>query len=872
MVNVGGKMKTLRLLLAASLLVVGFACASGGPETVKPQASAPLLENTISPAALVGMRMETSPSRLILQTSGSPAYTSYNPQPDVFVIDLPATSKANGLVVPSDLPSFVASVAAEEAIELGKPLTRVTVRFITPMSPQATGSADRVVVDFGASQPSIAAVETENIGTSTVVEGVASALSSESSLTAAEVPTMVTAEMETPVAMEVIESPSAQKATKLKAVQTTGRGESLAVVLTGDGAIDYSVSKLSSPLRLVIDLKGIRNQVKQKSIEVADPTLKRVRISQFKSDPSPVTRVVLDLDELPQYRMVRSGSSVHVLFGTATATLPVETEMAAAVQLPPMERTEPVMVPPMTTVIANSNEGPVTVSKAYSESQLPPAVVAEIPTVAKNQIRASASAPVGVINSPAMQEAPRPRGPVSSSTTATLPQSTVRTTPIEDVFIEQPEQRAGSNTQTMISDGIERGGSRTLAGNERVYTGEPVSLALKDADIKDVLRTFAQLTGLNIAIDPGVSGTVTVEFNEVPWDQALDLILRQNGLGYEIEGNVMRIGTLDRLASESSANRRREEERRLSVATTSVARRLSYAKADDISGLLTQLASPRGRIITDSRTNQIIVTDIPDALRLMLNLVDTVDIPTPQVVIEARIVETTKNFSQQFGFSIGFNGDLNPALGTGTGLIFPNRIRAIGGPFNLATGNNVLQLSLGNVLGTFDLDLLLAAAENEGLARVISAPRVATQDNRSAEIQSGLQIPFQTRVNFTTTVSFVDATLRLTVTPQITAEDTVIMDIQVQKVEPASALSVTGAENVPLINRRAQTRLMVRDGGTAVIGGIYQATDNTSQNRIPILHSIPVLGNLFKNRVVSQRHDELLIFITPRIVREVTGV
>ena len=190
----------------------------------------------------------------------------------------------------------------------------------------------------------------------------------------------------------------------------------------------------------------------------------------------------------------------------------------------------------------------------------------------------------------------------------------------------------------------------------------------------------------------------------------------------------------------------------------------------------------------------------------------------------------------------------------------------IGGPFDLGVGNPVLDISLGNVLGTFSLDVLLTAAENEGLVKVVSAPRVTTQDNESAEIQSGVQIPVQTRVNFTTTVQYIDATLRLTVTPQVTAEGTVIMEIEVQKVEPALGLTVVGGTNSPLITRRAKTKVMVRDGGTTVIGGIYQATDNDSQSRVPFLHNIPILGNLFKNNDINKRHDSCSI-ITPRIVR-----
>ena len=171
------------------------------------------------------------------------------------------------------------------------------------------------------------------------------------------------------------------------------------------------------------------------------------------------------------------------------------------------------------------------------------------------------------------------------------------------------------------------------------------------------------------------------------------------------------------------------------------------------------------------------------------------------------------------------------------------------------------------MLGTFTLDLALTASEFEGLTRIISAPRVTTQDNVPAEIQSGFQIPYQTRVNFTTTVTYIDATLRLSVTPQITEAGTIIMDIQVQKNEPNTALAIAGAAGVPISTRQAKTRLMVRDGGTSVIAGIYQTKDGTGQTRIPFLHQIPILGNLFKTHDINTTHDELLIFITPRIVR-----
>jgi type IV pilus assembly protein PilQ len=364
-----------------------------------------------------------------------------------------------------------------------------------------------------------------------------------------------------------------------------------------------------------------------------------------------------------------------------------------------------------------------------------------------------------------------------------------------------------------------------------------------------------------------VQGTVTVNFNEVPWDQALDIILRQNNLTYTIEGNVMRVGTVERLASEAASTRRLAEEDRLNVPLVTVIFKLSYARASEVQGLLKDIATTRARIIVDQRTNQLIISEIPAQLQTIRNLIDTIDIPTRQVTIEARIVEASKVFQQQYGFTWGFEGALDPALGSGTGLVFPNRVGFTGGPFDFGPGNSVLQLHLFDVLGSFTLDFALNAFEFEGLVKVVSAPRVTTQDNVPAEIQSGFQIPYQTRVNFTTTVQYIDATLRLSVTPQITEAGTVIMDIQVQKNEPTTGLAIEGAAGTPLSTRSARTRLMVRDGGTAVIGGIYQVKDNNSITRMPFIHNIPVIGNLFKTHNISTSHDELLIFITPRIIR-----
>ncbi|HXT22005.1 MAG TPA: type IV pilus secretin PilQ, partial [Thermoanaerobaculia bacterium] len=248
--------------------------------------------------------------------------------------------------------------------------------------------------------------------------------------------------------------------------------------------------------------------------------------------------------------------------------------------------------------------------------------------------------------------------------------------------------------------------------------------------------------------------------------------------------------------------------------------------------------------------------------------IDQVDVPEPQVMIEARIVETTKQFSRNLGIQWGFNGVADNAHGNSTGLVFPNNVAADGGVSLLTGGaNGFINLTLGNILDTFTLDARLQAAENEGLINILSAPKVATLNNTSANIQSGLQIPVQTVANNTVTVQFVNATLRLQVTPHVTADGTVLMDIQVQKREPQLAFAVVGATNAPIATKEAQTRVIVRDGGTTVIGGIYKVTSDQGQDRVPGLADIPILGHLFRNRRHNNGNEELLIFITPRVIK-----
>ncbi|HYC60632.1 MAG TPA: type IV pilus secretin PilQ [Thermoanaerobaculia bacterium] len=843
-----------RILAIAGVLVLGVGAAEAGifgsRKADKQAASAPAV------SAIALSAIEIDGSRVMLRTNGAPAYTSYSPSPGVFVVDLTDTGRDAAVIIPATLPPAVASLAAEEVVEMGSRLTRVTFRLSESLMPEVMAIEKAVIVTIPASAipietASSTAPQVEVLPTVTPLEQPAPAAIA----IADPVPTVETIAdpVEVPVTapVPVAEEVLLPRAKAVRNISAAKAGDRVEVRIAGDGQLKYKAFRLESPSRLVIDLEGVKNAASKNSVAVDDDVVQRVRIAQFQPT---VARVVVDLAHKTDYDIVAVGDEVRVAFGPAAIA---STEAAAPVQV---AQTTPAPTPVVApTIVEKPIDKPVV-------KPVPADIPSQVPVIAENVAprpvisneRSSAPKTTWKVPEPASKGA-------RSRITPAADQAPVQQPPTrEDVFGEAQTQ---NTPQLPLAQGQILSSSRNLSGTQRVFNGEPISLTLKDADIKDVLRTFADLTGLNMAIDPGVGGSVTVDFVDVPWDQALDIILRQNNLTFSLEGNVMRIGTVERIAAEAAASRRLEEEARLGVPLTTLSFKLSYARAGELQTLLRDIASPRARIIVDPRTNQLIVSEIPEYLRTMQNLITTVDIPSRQVMIEARIVESLRTFTQQYGFTWGFSGDLDPALGTGTGLVFPNRIGFEGGPFDFALGDNVLSLTLFDVLGTFDLDLALSAAETQGYAKVVSAPRVTTQDNQAAQITSGFQIPYQTRINFTTTVQYLDATLSLQVTPQITEAGTVIMDISVQKNEPATGLTIAGAAGTPLTTRQAKTRLMVRDGGTAVIAGIFQSRDGDAQSRVPYVHNIPIIGNLFKSRDITTSHDELLIFITPRIVR-----
>jgi type IV pilus secretin PilQ/predicted competence protein len=600
-------------------------------------------------------------------------------------------------------------------------------------------------------------------------------------------------------------------------------GDGVVIELKADHPISVQAFTLPEPRRLVLDLDGVINRVDRHLLPVNSPLVSQVRVAQFQATPVPVTRVVVDLRGQAEYSVDANDSGATVSVGANGASLPAITdsiEVAAA--------------------------GTIEISRSTPKTMAEPEPAQEVASAIFDL--PDETADTKVVESPTTE-----RSPWVADDSQLIEQAEAVT------ILDGPTTAAQSYAVTEV------------ASEEQQFTGEPITLTLKDADIKDVLKTFSVLTEMNIVLDPSVGGSVTVELHDVPWDQALDLILKINGLDYVLENNVLRVAPISKLAAEKSARAQFALEQEKAKPLKTILKPISYSKASDIAGLLSSdsyLLSSRGTVTVDERTNTLIIRDVVDRVEGILVLIDSLDLPTPQVVIEGRIVETTKQFSRALGVVWGFEGVMDAAHGNDTGLKFPNSIDVVGG-VNLPSGapNASLGMTFGDILNTFNLDFVLSAAENDNQARVVSTPRVTTQNLKKASIRSGLQIPVQTVANNTVTVQYVDATLRLEVTPQITAEGTVNLDIAIKKQRPAPEFAVVGGQNAPIFTRDAETELLVRDGGTTVIGGIYEITTGEGENRVPGLHKIPIFGWLFKNQSLTVDHDELLIFITPRIVK-----
>ena len=405
------------------------------------------------------------------------------------------------------------------------------------------------------------------------------------------------------------------------------------------------------------------------------------------------------------------------------------------------------------------------------------------------------------------------------------------------------------------------------------YEGQPVSLKVVQISVTDFFRTISELSGLNILIDPEVGGSLTLNVEQVPWDQLFDAVLQSQGLAKRIEGNLVRISTQDKLRAEQEINQQLKEATLVAADTLTVTRRLNYSTGEQITASLESHLTPRGSMNVDDRTNTLIITDVPFGIDAVTNLVNLLDVPEKQVEIEARVIEASTNFVRSLGVQLGIgvgriNFDQYAEPPEFTKEVGPGA-RRVGGALGTGVNNpataatTVATFSTGGLLDTFRLDAIITAAETEGEARILSKPRVTTQSNHEATITQGSQIPIPVTQNFTTTVQFQTAALQLTVLPRVTNVGTILLEIQVENNFPDFAFTVL---DIPSIQTsEARTQVLVQDGGTTVIGGIYVESSSNSEDRVPGLGRIPIIGNLFKTKNRSKDTREIIFFITARI-------
>lgn len=458
----------------------------------------------------------------------------------------------------------------------------------------------------------------------------------------------------------------------------------------------------------------------------------------------------------------------------------------------------------------------------------------------------------------------------------------------EDRFVEYAKPKTGRYsevTETVIRD--TQAGPGTVGsfysesvGGKKVWRGKRINLNFKNADIRSIFRLLADISKLNIILSDDVNGTVTVRILDVPWDQAMSIILESKGLGAIKVGNIIRIAPAEQLKKEremaAAARKAAEQAEELELLLLPV----SYATAQEMSDRVKTVLSERGTVDVDTRTNTMIIRDIRASLEKAKALVKSLDTQTPQVNIEARIVEASTSYTRTFGIQWGGKFNFGPNTGNPTGVFFPNNVAGQGNvagqtsPFGNPVAlnypsplapNAAMALRFGSINGILDLDLQLGLLESTGQGKILSSPKVTVLDNKPATILSGTKIPFVTQTNNSgSNVRFESAVISLTVTPHVTADGSVFMEINATRNSPDFGNQVQG--NPTIQQREATTQVLVKSGNTTVIGGVYQLRKDDGYQGFPGLSSIPVLGWLFRNYNKVRTREELLIFVTPRIV------
>jgi type IV pilus assembly protein PilQ len=666
----------------------------------------------------------------------------------------------------------------------------------------------------------------------------------------------------------------------LQKLEVAHSQDGLRVEFKAKGTLLPKVTTLDSPARIVVDFPNTVMATAQSLISVGQDGVKDVRVGMDGQVP-PSTRVVVDLSDKRQHELVAGpdGSFTLILKAANHDAVVAHRQAAPAAKLAATTAAPKLVL--ASTAVTSAPIATVAATPAAAQSPEKPSDFAFVEpkySVKDSNKDSKADDKAAPPAAKAEEAAGRFADKTAAELVVTNSNAAIGQAADNAPAIQPAVNLAAEQKVQMAQKPAEKGAK---------YTGEPISVNLKDVDLKDFFRLIHEISGLNVVLDPMIHGNLTIVLDDVPWDQALDIVLKNNDLSRQLDGNVLRIATVETMRKEAENRRAQIDAEALAVDKVSITRFLSYAHAKDVILPVKKFLSQRGDVVADERTNALIVSDIPAVLPQIDRIIQQMDRKTQEVEIEARVVAATRSFARDIGVQLGLGwgngttgiGGTN-AVGTSPIIVGP----VVGNPLypvvgtpstgtqiplfsNLGVTAPTSGLELTNFSNNLRIDLLLSMAESRGLLKILSRPRVVTQNNIQAVVKQGVRVPIVTQAQLggPPTVTYVDAFLRLTVTPQITSEGTIFLNVDVENTLPDFGHEVQG--NPTLITQQATTQVLVTDGGTVVIGGVIQTQNTLSVSQVPLLGDIPYLGNLFKHRSVQTSNQELIFFITPRIIQ-----
>ncbi len=625
---------------------------------------------------------------------------------------------------------------------------------------------------------------------------------------------------------------------------------------------------IQAPARIALDFPGVSNAMGRSAVELNLGNLRSANVVQAGER----TRVVLNLKAPTAYKAEIQGKSLLITLGQATLAAP---SVAAAPVFAENRNRETLPLKDIDFRRGADSAGRIIVGLANNQVGV--------------DIRQQGQTLVVEFQKTALPEGLRRRLDVADFGTPVQTVTTFQSGDKVRMVIEPKgawEHSAYQSDSQFVLEVRQQKVDANKLTQGPGYNGEKLSLNFQNIEIRSLLQVIADFTNFNVVTSDTVTGAVTLRLKDVPWDQALDIILQAKGLGMRKSGNVLLIAPKDELAAKDKLDLESKNSIQSLEAVRTQDFKLNYAKTADIAASLmgtggpgaTKILSPRGSVIAEARTNQLFVTDIPSKLEQVQALIAKLDIPVRQVLIEARIVEAADSFGKSLGVRLGgqpfsLNDNHNSSFGSTYTAGVPG---TSGGNFLQlpATGQNgfaaaTFAVSLFNAAKTRFLNLEISAAEADGKGKIVSSPRVVTADQVKALIEQGTELPYQQATSSgATSIAFRKANLKLEVTPQITPEGNIILNVDVNK----DSVGRSTTNGFAIDTKHIQTQVLVENGGTVVIGGIYEQNDREDETKVPLLGDLPGVGNLFKTKTRSATKSELLVFITPKMLTNGTAL